>query len=688
MGSAAEEAPAEPCADAAPSSLAAAAAVVSPSAAGAMEESPAEPKDPAAASTDALAAEAGAAAVGSDVGTLHVSSKGFSKQTSGHVESWLAKISQVPLEKCFKLKPWGYAFVTVPLEHREAFQRDMQGVTYKNHPVVIKEGKPRSEGKRHLRGDDDAPAGKKPKLAKPLPEGHVPQLKDLRDRAKWRKGAHAKEESMVQKSAPLLDWAYETQLSMKSTYIKSAVRAFTKQVRKRCEDEQRDAPPWTTPEWIIGASAPHGCGCPLDEIIATPMEGIEGYRNKCEFTIGRAEGGDVEVGFVLRALQNGVQELARCDDLPHVPAPMKRLCGAIRDCVRGSSFPVFERQRGVKSGVWRVAMARLSPTGEMLVLMQTTTLSDDDRETLTRQLVEALFDKGLGVVSLHLQFNDDVTDAARPDAPLLHVHGRPRLVMPLLGLRFEIGPVSFFQSNTVTCANLYEKALDWLCPKENAVVLDVCCGVGTIGLCAAARCRRVIGIELVPEATESARQNAALNGIENAAFHAGRAEDVLPGILASLGPDVDDVCAIVDPPRPGLHSTVALALRGCSRLTRVVYISCNPDSLVDDVVRLTMPLENSLDPLVPTRAVAVDMFPHTLHCEMVLLLERSSRVPDPRGKARPRGAVAEPAAAPAAPAIDATPPAFSPPDAEQPAADGCDDKGSVAAAAGVPAATS
>jgi len=185
----------------------------------------------------------------------------------------------------------------------------------------------------------------------------------------------------------------------------------------------------------------------------------------------------------------------------------------------------------------------------------------------------------------------------------------------------------------VTCELLYTRAHEWLCANKSAVVLDVCCGVGTIGLCMARRCRQVIGLELVPEAVISAQQNAELNDLKNASFHVGKAEDVLPGVLAGLGADVDEICAIVDPPRPGLHPQVLLALRACKRLTRVVYISCNPDSLVDDVVRLTTPSDTDDDPLVPIRAVAVDMFPHTVHCEMILCLERSSRVADPRGKA-------------------------------------------------------
>jgi len=273
-------------------------------------------------------------------------------------------------------------------------------------------------------------------------------------------------------------------------------------------------------------------------------------------------------------------------------------------------------------------MARSTPAGELAVMFQVAPLADEEEQKkVVESIVGALTGSDLNVVSIYLQLNDTSTDAARPDAPMLCVHGKPRLEMPLMGSKFELGPLSFFQTNSVTCHLLYEKALEWARP-ENSVVLDVCCGVGTIGICAAKRCKRIIGLELVPEAVKSAEENAALNGISNATYYVGKAEDTLPQVLKELG-DVGDVCAIVDPPRAGLHKTVLDALKSYDRVSRLVYVSCNPETLVDDVVRLCSPQEGR-DAFVPMRAVAVDMFPHTLHCEMILLLERTSKVPDMR----------------------------------------------------------
>eukprot|EP00930_Biecheleria_cincta_P019618 TRINITY_DN14927_c0_g1_i2.p1 TRINITY_DN14927_c0_g1~~TRINITY_DN14927_c0_g1_i2.p1 ORF type:complete len:488 (+),score=101.34 TRINITY_DN14927_c0_g1_i2:95-1558(+) len=440
---------------------------------------------------------------------------------------------------------------------------------------------------------------------------------------------------------------YETQLSMKSVYVKSAVRSFTKGMEKQCKDMSLDPPPWISFEWSKKMGAPIGCGCILDEVIGTPAEAIDGYRNKCEFSIGKNEAGEFDVGFVLRTTDEGMGRIvASCEEVPLVPLAMKQLCKALRDCVRASPYGAFERGKDFRRGTWRMAMARLSPAGELLVLVQTITLSDEDKEKVSGLIVSALLAAPIKVVSIYLQFNDESTDAARPGAPLFLIHGLPQLRMELLGLKFDIGPLSFYQANSATCELLYSRALDWARPRGDIAMLDICCGVGTIGLCASRRCKQVVGIELIPEAVESAKTNAELNGVQNTTWRAGRAEEVLPEVLKDLDPSLE-VCAIVDPPRPGLHHSVLNALRSCAQLSRIVYVSCNPESLAEDVIKLTLPRESDDDPFVPVRAVGVDMFPHTLHCEMILLLERSSKVSDPEKKPE-ETAQAESASAPQA----------------------------------------
>lgn len=612
---------------------------------------------PLAATTAAVTEDVATTKHDSDVegSNLHVSCRDFQKTPLEKVKTWLEKTSEVPLKKVFKLKAWGYAFVTVDDEIAPKFRAAVDGATFRSSVVSVKDGNPRSakdgnhrdaNSRKPKGAHDEEPDAKRQRIAKGFPEGHVPTLKDVISKQNAHKGAGI-DKSIVEKSAPLLPWPYDVQLKMKDTYVKTAVRSFTKQVRAQSENFGTPVA-WTTPEWCYAAKAPYGCGCPMESIIGTPAESLTGYRNKCEFTIGENADGEIEVGFVLKITAEGGQVIASAADLPHVPPVMNRLCSVLRDHVRASQFQVFDRRRNKKSGVWRLAMARLATTGDMMVMVQIASLDEENQQRLVKALIADLVGADLRIVSIYLQFNDGVSDAGSPDAKLIHIHGRERLEMPLLGLRFDLGPMSFFQTNSVTVAALYERAISWLRP-AGQLVLDICCGVGTIGLCAARHCRNVVGIELVPEAVESAKQNAALNGIENASFHAGKAEHVLPNLLEEelrrAGADVE-VCAMVDPPRAGLHKDVLQALRECSQLSRIVYISCNPESLAEDVVKLCMPGRDGEDPLVPVRAVAVDMFPHTLHCEMILLMERSSKVADPRAVA-PSAAAADAVADPA-----------------------------------------
>jgi tRNA (uracil-5-)-methyltransferase len=203
--------------------------------------------------------------------------------------------------------------------------------------------------------------------------------------------------------------------------------------------------------------------------------------------------------------------------------------------------------------------------------------------------------------------------------------------------------------------------------RRDFALLDVCCGTGTIGLVCSPFFGRVVGVELSEEAVEDARRNQRLNGVANALFVCNKAEAVMKEIIpiaeggaappslsasSSAAPaasaasaaaagvppspaslpstlQIYRVVAIVDPPRAGLHPDVVRALRTCKSLKRVVYVSCNPTgSLIEDALRLCLPqAENSKSklkgpPFTPRLAVPVDLFPHTPHCEMVMLFER------------------------------------------------------------------
>ena len=200
-------------------------------------------------------------------------------------------------------------------------------------------------------------------------------------------------------------------------------------------------------------------------------------------------------------------------------------------------------------------------------------------------------------------------------SPYFHIiYGRNTLPDTLCGLRFELSPAAFFQVNPVQTEKLYAAALDFADLKADETVCDVYCGAGTITLAAASRCASAVGIEIVPAAVENARRNAERNGISNAVFHAGPAEELLPRLVRE-GLRCDAV--LVDPPRKGLEPAVIRAIAEAGP-SRVVYVSCNVATQARDAA-LFRDAGYTVKKVQP-----VDMFCWTSGIENVALLSRET----------------------------------------------------------------
>lgn len=207
----------------------------------------------------------------------------------------------------------------------------------------------------------------------------------------------------------------------------------------------------------------------------------------------------------------------------------------------------------------------------------------------------------------------------------------------LLGFKFRISPDAFFQVNQAAAEVLYSTVRDLCVPnyedcraraRAGATLLDVCCGTGAMGIAVSPRLERIVGIELIEQAVEDARHNAAVSDVLNCEFIPGKAEVVLPGLMSRLsGEGAAIVAAVVNPARAGLHHRVVRTLRNEPAIRRLIYVSCKPEG---EAMRNFRELCCAPDPqrkltgeaFTPTLAVPVDMFPHTAHCELVLLFER------------------------------------------------------------------
>ena len=191
------------------------------------------------------------------------------------------------------------------------------------------------------------------------------------------------------------------------------------------------------------------------------------------------------------------------------------------------------------------------------------------------------------------------------------IWGSDRIEDVLLGKRFEISPLSFYQVNPVQVEKLYSTAIEYAGLTGNEEVWDICCGIGTISICMSDKAKLVHGLEIVPEAIEDAKKNAAINGASNTEFICAAAEEYLPAHADDIKADV----IVLDPPRKGMDEA-ALSVIADAAPERIVYVSCDSATLARDLRFLA---ERGYE---PKRIRCVDMFCQTVHCEVVCLLEQ------------------------------------------------------------------
>uniref|UniRef100_A0AAV1TLP7 tRNA (Uracil-5-)-methyltransferase n=1 Tax=Peronospora matthiolae TaxID=2874970 RepID=A0AAV1TLP7_9STRA len=380
---------------------------------------------------------------------------------------------------------------------------------------------------------------------------------------------------------------------------------------------------------FTGFASHKGLCCPINSICASPE--TEGYRNKCEFSFGFDSEDQPCVGFRLGLFREGSVVVSRPDLCVNVSTEMKAVCAVMQNILETSDIPVYSVT--TKKGVWRVLTVRQSViTGELMIMMQANPTGQlpEQRAAIKDLIVQRFTDESnsFKVTSIYLQEYDGLSAPSDND-PVEHVFGKTKLEEHLLGMRFSISPTAFFQVNTRGAEKLYSLVKDYANADEHTLLYDVCCGTGTIAICASQGVGKVVGIEICKSATNDAEVNAELNGAKNVSFINSKAENVMKNLLQKKRDEsekhLNRVVAIVDPPRAGLHHQVLRALRACPPVERIVYVSCNPTvSLVRDAVMLCGPGSNSLQgrAFEPVHAAPVDMFPHTPHCEMIIVFDR------------------------------------------------------------------
>lgn len=403
---------------------------------------------------------------------------------------------------------------------------------------------------------------------------------------------------------PLWEMPYPSQLELKQKEMSLILSTICKQMLKESKGDLLD--------WLnYQKTKYHGLPCELLPILSTDT--ITEYRNKCEFTVGKSEKeNEVVIGFRLSSYAAGSTAVGPIDNLCHIPNTMKVLVKVLEEFIKNTELKPFDPVD--HSGYWRQVTVRSTLCNDLMVIvgMHPQDLSSEKLEELQLQL-KTFFESGNGVqarvTSLYLQIMKLKSVDGKSENNFHHISGTKYIEEMLLGMKFRISPQAFFQVNTLGAEVLYKAAIDLAKPTMDTALLDICCGTGTIGLAFSKYCGEVFGIEMIEDAIKDAKENVVANEVSNCEFFVGKAEDVLsPVIRRTTKPDI---IAVVDPPRAGLHQRALLTMRKAKKLSRLIYISCDPRAAAKNLVDLARPVSKQYtgEPMVPIKAIAVDMFP-------------------------------------------------------------------------------
>ena len=355
---------------------------------------------------------------------------------------------------------------------------------------------------------------------------------------------------------------------------------------------------------------------PLPEILPTKGSTKQQYyRNKLEFSFSNKSWLTYEqlqteqefdcrnaLGFHIPGMFDKVLDIKKCwlqDDISN------RIRLSIRQYAIDNHYPFFDLRE--QTGFMRNIIIRTSSTGEVMLIV---VFFEHDMVRIER-MMQHIADTFPEITSLLYIVNQKRNDTIT-DQEVCVFRGRDYIWESMEGLRFKIGPKSFYQTNSEQAYELYKVAREFAGLTGTELVYDLYTGTGTIANFVARQSRKVVGIEYVPEAIEDAKENARINGLDNTLFYAGDMKDILTeDFIEEHGrPEV----VITDPPRAGMHDDVIKTILFASP-ERIVYVSCNPATQARDLSLLDAKYKVE-------RGQPGDMFPHTHHVENVVLLVR------------------------------------------------------------------
>lgn len=339
------------------------------------------------------------------------------------------------------------------------------------------------------------------------------------------------------------------------------------------------------------------------------------YRNKMEFSFSNARwltseeiksGTDINqknaLGFHIPGQWSKILDLKNCYLQEH---PSNEIRLAIRNYAIENELDFFDLKS--QDGFLRTLMLRQNSKGKWMILIQFFKENEEQRIKLLNFILEQFPQITTLLYAINPKGNDSVYDL-----DIKTYFGEGFIFEEMDGLKFKIGPKSFFQTNYKQALNLYRKTLEFADINENQVVYDLYTGTGTIAQYIARHAKQVIGIEAVPEAIDAAKENAKLNGLNNCTFYCGDMKEVFTEEFLAQHPKADVL--ITDPPRDGMHPKVVEQILKLSP-NRIVYVSCNSATQARDLSLMK-------DFYRVEKILPVDMFPQTHHVENIALLTK------------------------------------------------------------------
>lgn len=330
------------------------------------------------------------------------------------------------------------------------------------------------------------------------------------------------------------------------------------------------------------------------------MEEPYNYRNKLQYPVGMSNEGSVMGVFAKRS-----HRIIPTDNCLIQNKLTQEIAKDVFGFIKKNNIPVYNEVD--RTGEIRHIYLRIGiKTNEVMLIIVT------NKRKLTKEteLVTFITNKYPQIKTVVKNINTKFTNVILGNINEV-LFGDGYITDELLGSKFKISPMSFYQVNPVQTEKLYSVAIEGAKLTGNETIFDLYCGIGTIGICALSKAKYLYGIETVPQAIEDAKENAKINNIENAEFIVGNVEEELPKLIEkkAIKPDV----VFVDPPRKGCDN-VAIETLLKIKAKKIVYISCNPATLVRDLVKLKEMYE--IKEVQP-----VDMFPFTSHVECVSVLQ-------------------------------------------------------------------